>query len=202
MPPRLRTMLLCACLLSLACLAPASALAAKTGGASADADSGQNASAATGGVSPDDPRYKPPKKAKIINGIAYPPKGAPATVVNAINAANKIVRMPYRYGGGHKSFKDTAYDCSGSVSFALHGGGLLTAPLDSSSFMSWGRSGKGRWITVWTNPGHAFVMIAGLRFDTGMRDRRVAKGTAPGSGPRWGHARPTDGFSARHPNGL
>ena len=201
MPPRLRTMLLCACLLTLACLAPAGALAAKTGGSSAGPKN-ENASAATGGVSPDDPRYKPPKKAKIINGLAYAPKGAPPAVVNAINAANKIVRMPYRYGGGHKSFKDTAYDCSGSVSFALHGGGLLSSPLDSSSFMNWGRAGKGRWITVWTNQGHAFVMIAGLRFDTGARDRRVAKGTAPGSGPRWGKPRPTDGFTARHPNGL
>src|SRR4051795_8186869 len=152
MPPRSRTMLLCACLLLLACLAPASALAAKTGGASSSGSaSGEDASAATGGVSPDDPRYKPPKKAKIIDGIAYPPKGAPPAVVNAINAANKIVRMPYRYGGGHRSFKDSAYDCSGSVSFALHGGGLLTAPLDSSSFMKWGLGGRGRWITVYAN---------------------------------------------------
>src|SRR3954468_24610660 len=105
MPPRLRTLLLCACLLSLACLAPAGTFAASTGGASSDSE---NASAATGGVSPDDPRYRPPKKAKIINGVAYAPKGAPAAVVNAINAANQIVRMPYRYGGGHKSFKDSA----------------------------------------------------------------------------------------------
>jgi hypothetical protein len=201
MPPRLRTLLLSACLLSLACLAPAGAFAAKTGGASSGSGN-QNASAATGGVSPDDPRYKPPKNAKIIDGLAYAPKGAPPAVVNAIAAANRIVRMPYRWGGGHKSFKDTAYDCSGSVSFALHGGGLLTAPLDSSSFMKWGMTGKGRWITVYTNPGHAFMMIAGLRFDTGYRDRRTAKGTAPGSGPRWGHYRPTDGFSPRHPNGL
>src|SRR5690242_21919240 len=126
MPPRLRTLLFCACLLSLACFVP-TAFAAKTGGSSSSSANDGNASAATGGVSPDDPRYKPPKNAKIINGIAYPPKGAPPAVVNAINAANKIVRMPYRYGGGHKSFKDSAYDCSGSVSFALHGGGLLTA---------------------------------------------------------------------------
>src|SRR3954453_10604783 len=201
MPPRLRTMLLVACLLSLACLLPAGAFAAKTGGASGSASS-ENASAATGGVSPDDPRYKPPKNAKIINGIAYAPKGAPPAVVNAINAANRIVRMPYRYGGGHRSFKDSAYDCSGSVSFALHGGGLLGSPLDSSSFMKWGLPGKGRWITVWANGGHAFMYIAGLRFDTGYRYRRAANGTAPGSGPRWGHYRPTDGFTARHPNGL
>jgi hypothetical protein len=200
MPPRFRSLILCACLLSLACLAPGAALAATSG--SSSSGKGQNASAATGGVSPNDPRYTPPKKAKIINGIAYAPKSAPPAVVNAINAANKIVRMPYRYGGGHQSFTDTAYDCSGSVSFALHGGGLLTAPLDSSSFMNWGQAGKGRWITVYTNSGHAFMMIAGLRFDTGYRDRHMAKGTAPGSGPRWGHYRPTNGFAPRHPNGL
>jgi hypothetical protein len=200
MPPRLRTLLFCACLLSLACLAPAGAQAATTGGA--NASSGDTSTAATGGTDPNDPRYKPPKKAKIINGIAYAPKDAPPAVVNAINAANQIVRMPYRWGGGHRSFKDSAYDCSGSVSFALHGGGLLNSPLDSSSFMKWGLAGKGRWITVYTNSGHAFMMIAGLRFDTGYRDRRAAKGTAPGSGPRWGHYRPTDGFNARHPNGL
>src|SRR3954463_10584445 len=200
MPPRLRTLLFCACLLSLACLLPAGAFAAKTGGASSSSGN-ENASAATGGVSPDDPRYKPPKKAKIINGLAYAPKGAPPAVVNAINAANRIVRMPYRYGGGHQSFKDSAYDCSGSVSFALHGGGLLGSPLDSSSFMKWGLPGKGRWITVWTNPGHAFAMIAGLRFDTGWRNRDIP-GTFPGSGPRWAKARPTRGFAARHPNGF
>jgi hypothetical protein len=207
MPPRFRTSLLCVCLLALACIAPAGALAAKTGGTSgtsgsSTSSSSGSASAATGGVGPDDPRYKPPKRAKIINGLAYAPKSAPPQVVNAIAAANQIVRMPYRWGGGHKSFQDSAYDCSGSVSFALHGGGLLTAPLDSSSFMNWGMAGKGRWITVYANGGHAFAMIAGLRFDTGYRDRRSAKGAAPGSGPRWGYSRPTSGFSARHPNGL
>jgi hypothetical protein len=201
MPPRFRTTMLCACLLALACLAPSVSIAAKTGGSGAGSD---NASAATGGVGPDDPRFKPPKKAKIIHGIAYAPKGAPPQVVKAIAAANKIVRMPYRYGGGHNtSFKDSGYDCSGSVSFALHGAGLLRSPLDSSSFMRWGLAGKGRWITVYTNPGHAFMMIAGLRFDTGYRDGNAPRnGTYPGSGPRWGHFRPTSGFSARHPKGL
>jgi hypothetical protein len=194
MPPRFRTLLLSACLLSLACLAPAGALAAKTGGS--------GASAATGGVGPDDPRFKPPKRAKLIDGIAYAPRSAPPEVVNAIAAANQIVRMPYRWGGGHRSFKDSGYDCSGSVSYALHGGGLLTSPLDSSSFMKWGLAGKGRWITVYTNPGHAFTVIAGLRFDTGYRDNRAARNAAPGSGPRWGRARATNGFSARHPNGF
>jgi hypothetical protein len=199
MPPSFRTLLLSACLLALACLLPATALAAKTGGSGSS-----NASAATGGIAPDDPRFKPPKRARLINGIAYAPKGAPPQVVSAIAAANEIVRMPYRYGGGHRSFKDTGYDCSGSISYALHGGGLLNSPLDSSSFMKWGLAGKGRWITVYTNPGHAFVVIAGLRFDTGFRDNRTAPrdGTYPGSGPRWGKGRPTGGFSARHPKGL
>jgi hypothetical protein len=200
MPPRFRTLLLSACLFCLACLAPSLSSAANTGGSGTGSD---DASAATGGVGPDDPRFKPPKKAKLINGIAYAPKSAPPQVVNAIAAANEIVRMPYRYGGGHKpTFKDSGYDCSGSVSYALHGGGLLTSPLDSSSFMKWGLAGKGRWITVYTNPGHAFVMIAGLRFDTGFRDNRARTGTYPGSGPRWGKARPVKGFAARHPKGL
>jgi hypothetical protein len=201
MPPRFRTTLLSACLLLLACLAPSVSSAAKTGGTQS---TGDNASAATGGVGPDDPRFKPPKKAKIVNGLAYAPKGAPKRVVRAIAAANEIVKMPYRYGGGHKpTFKDSGYDCSGSVSYALHGAGLLRSPLDSSSFMSWGLAGKGRWITVYTNPGHAFVMIAGLRFDTGFRDGNAPRnGSHPGSGPRWGKARPTSGFTARHPKGL
>src|SRR4051812_36508756 len=199
MPPRFRTLLLSACLLLLACLAPSVSSAAKTGGSTAG---GNNASAATGGVGPDDPRFKPPKKAKIIHGIAYAPKGAPPQVVNAIAAANKIVRMPYRYGGGHNTtFKDSGYDCSGSVSFALHGAGLLSSPLDSSSFMRWGLAGKGRWITVYANGGHAFAIIAGLRLDTGQRIK--AKGAAPGSGPRWNYgARSTRGFVARHPKGF
>ena len=198
MPPRLRTLLLCACLLALASLLPSGAGAATTRVAK------ERATSATGGVSPNDPRFKPPKRGKIIDGIAYAPKGAPPQVVAAINAANEIVRKPYRYGGGHASFVDSGYDCSGSVSYALHGGNLLTSPLDSSSFMSWGQKGKGRWITVYTNPGHAFVVIAGLRFDTGFRDNRTVPrdGTFPNSGPRWGKPRPTGGFAARHPKGL
>jgi hypothetical protein len=125
---------------------------------------------------------------------AIPPAGAPLVVQRAIYAANKITRKPYRYGGGHRSFRDRAYDCSGSVSFALHGGGLLLSPLDSSSFMRWGAPGPGQWITVYTNPGHAYVVIAGLRFDT----------SGPGqSGPRWRiGARSSRNYRARHPVGL
>jgi hypothetical protein len=115
-------------------------------------------------------------------------------VVLAIRAGNKLQNKPYRYGGGHASFADTAYDCSGSVSFALHGGGLLKAPLDSTGFMTWRRHGKGRWITVYANAGHAYMIIAGLRLDT--------SGTG-GQGPRWQTAtRSSRGFVARHPAGL
>jgi hypothetical protein len=193
MPPRFRTLLLAACLLLLACVVPSGALAATK-------NSG-NATAATGGVSPNDARYQPAKKAKIVNGIAYAPRGAPKQVVNAIAAGNRIIRMPYRYGGGHGSFNDSGYDCSGSVSYALHGGGLLRSPLDSTSFMHWGLAGPGRWITVYANGGHAYAYIAGLRLDTGMRSN--AKGAAPGSGPRWNYgARSNRGFVARHPNGF
>jgi hypothetical protein len=194
MPSTLRTSLLAACLLAgLACALPAGALAS-TGGTT-------STTRATGGVSPTDPRFAPAKKGKIVAGLAVPPAGAPPEVVNVINAANQIVRMPYRYGGGHKSFIDSAYDCSGSVSFALHGANFVVSPLDSSSFMGWGLPGRGKWITVYSNSGHAFAMIAGLRFDTGWRNRDVP-GTFPGSGPRWAKARATTGFKARHPDGF
>jgi hypothetical protein len=125
---------------------------------------------------------------------AIPPAAAPPAVKNAIYAANKITRRPYRYGGGHASFEDRGYDCSGSVSYALRGGGLLRAPLHSSAFMRWGQPGKGVWITVYTNPGHAYAVIAGLRFDT----------SGPGeSGPRWRRsARAGGGYRARHPIGY
>jgi len=140
--------------------------------------------------------------AKIVNGIAYAPSYAPLAVKQAIWAGNLIRRKPYIWGGGHASFASAGYDCSGSVSYVLHAGGLLKTPLDSGDFMDWGRGGLGNWITVYTNPGHAFVMIAGLRFDTGFRDRKMAKGAAPGTGPRWGGPRPTRGYVARHPAGF
>jgi hypothetical protein len=125
---------------------------------------------------------------------AIPPAAAPQEVKNAIYAANRIVGKPYRYGGGHRRFLDTGYDCSGSVSFALRGGGLIKRPLHSSAFMSWGEAGKGQWVTVYTNPGHAFAVIAGLRFDT----------SGPGPrGPNWRKTpRPTRAYTARHPEGF
>jgi len=146
--------------------------------------------------------------AKLLpDGTAAAPADAPPQVQSAIWAANHIQDKPYRYGGGHKDFDDTAYDCSGTVSYMLHGGGLLDSPLDSSSFMKWGDSGAGQWITVYTNPGHAYAVIAGLRLDTSAA--AVARATtkrykkAMERGPRW---RPTErssrGFKTRHPVGF
>jgi hypothetical protein len=125
---------------------------------------------------------------------AIPPAAAPEPVKQAIYAANRITTKPYRFGGGHRRFEDAGYDCSGSVSYALHGGGLLGRPLHSSAFMRWGERGRGQWITVFTNAGHAFVVIAGLRFDT----------SGPGErGPRWRRAaRSSRAYAARHPQGL
>jgi hypothetical protein len=132
------------------------------------------------------------------DGLASPPAGAPPAVQAAILAANQIVGKPYRYGGGHRAFTASAYDCSGAVSYALHGGDLVDDPLDSTSFFRWGKAGAGQWITVWTKSSHAFVVIAGLRFDTS-----AANDPSGLSGPRWRPAlRSTRGFRARHPVGL
>jgi peptidoglycan hydrolase-like protein with peptidoglycan-binding domain len=116
------------------------------------------------------------------------------TVARVIAAANRIAATPYKYGGGHRSFDDTGYDCSGSVSYALHGGGLLSSPLDSSGLMSWGSPGKGRRITVYANTGHAYMVVDGRRYDT----------TGRGStGTRWQpDGRSSAGYVARHPAGL
>jgi hypothetical protein len=138
--------------------------------------------------------------AKIIKGVAYAPTFAPQVVKEAIWAGNQIRTKPYIYGGGHGKWKDAGYDCSGSVSYVLHAAGLLKTSMDSSDFESWGQKGLGQWITVYTNPAHAFVEIAGIRFDTSAEDD---PNPPPGSGPRW---RPlmdgTRGFQARHPASL
>jgi cell wall-associated NlpC family hydrolase len=125
---------------------------------------------------------------------AVAPAGAPPAVVAAIAAANRITRKPYRYGGGHGRFDDSAYDCSGAVSYVLHGAGLLSRTRDSSGFMRYGSDGAGQWITVYAHGGHAYVVLAGLRFDTSGRGEK---------GPRWrrepGAGR---GYTVRHPSGL
>lgn len=125
------------------------------------------------------------------------PSGLPAAIVQAIAAGNRIAHHPYKYGGGHGSFRDSGYDCSGSVSYVLNGGGLLQRPLDSGQFMSWGSAGRGRYITIYANPGHVFMTIKTsrgvLRYDTsGMDD-----------GSRWdGDLRGPAGYTVRHPTGY
>ena len=129
----------------------------------------------------------------ISESEASAPASAPAAVQAAISAANSIATTPYIWGGGHGSFESSGYDCSGAVSFALHGGGFLESPLDSTGLETWGEPGPGHWITVYANAGHAWMMIAGLAFDT-----------VGGPGPRW-HSSPVDspeGFIARHPPGY
>jgi hypothetical protein len=175
--------LLAALTAAFACALPAAASASDSGGAAYQSTSSSS--------------YK---KATVKDGKAIAPSNAPQTVKDVIKAANRIVTKPYRYGGGHGKWEDSAYDCSGSVSYALHGGGLLDSPMPSSGFMHWAKGGTGKWITVYANSGHAFMVVAGLRFDTGYRDDWGREhGAKSGSGPRWGKPRPTSGFVARHP---
>jgi cell wall-associated NlpC family hydrolase len=129
------------------------------------------------------------------DGTASAPAAAPEAVKAVIAAANQISDMPYLWGGGHGSWDSSGYDCSGAISFAMHGGGLLSSPLDSTGFTTWGMAGAGRWITVYGNSGHAFAVIAGLRWDT--------SGSAAGTGPRWyTDVSSTSGYIARHPDGY
>ncbi|HET9154853.1 MAG TPA: hypothetical protein VFN85_12160 [Solirubrobacterales bacterium] len=139
----------------------------------------------------------PPGRAMLVNGRAIPPVNAPPAVKQVIAAANEIRTKPYIWGGGHARWWDSGYDCSGSVSFALHGGGFLTSPLPSGPMESWGSAGRGRWITVYANAGHAYAVIAGLRWDTA--------GNTSGTGPRWHKslsAAASGPFIARHPAGY
>jgi hypothetical protein len=152
-----------------------------------------------GAVTPAPPAPVPGAVATLLpDGRAAPPLNAPPAVQQAVLAANNLIGKPYRYGGGHRKFIDKGYDCSGTVSFALNGGGLLEDPLDSTGFFSWGDKGAGQWITVYTKSSHAFMVIAGLRLDTS------AAGDPSGAkGPRWRPVlRSTKGFKARHPEGL
>ena len=139
----------------------------------------------------------PPGKAMLVNGRAIPPANAPAAVKKVIAAANKIRTKPYIYGGGHARWWDRGYDCSGAVSFALRGAGLIDTPMPSGSLAGWGSPGKGSWITVYANGGHAYAVIAGLRWDTA--------GVTNGTGPRWHKslkAAASGPFTARHPDGY
>jgi hypothetical protein len=148
--------------------------------------------------------------ATLIDGIAVAAQGTPAQIVAVIAAANRIAFLPYHYGGGHGDYVvkngvvqlDTGYDCSGSVSFALHGGNMLAEPLDSEEFASYGQPGAGNWLTLYTNGvsptgiAHVYIQIAGLWFDT-------ASQSASNGNDRWTTVRTSSpkGFEARHPNG-
>jgi cell wall-associated NlpC family hydrolase len=189
MPSRPNTRILWSALLACVCVL---ALVAASGASAAS-------SPRTGGAVfiPPPP---PPKKAKIVNGKAIAPYNAPRRIKRVITAANRLVGKPYRYGGGHKAFSsvlDSGYDCSGSVSYALYGGRFLRSPLPSGDLMSWARSGPGTWLTVYANSGHAYMYVAGLRFDTGMRDDPSA------TGPAWSRKlRKNASYTPRHARGF
>jgi hypothetical protein len=185
-------------MLCLSCVAPAGAFADPS----------------TGGASYTPPPPPPPDPGTVLPGLqptvpgteavllpdgtAAAPLDAPPQVQDAVWAANTIQKLPYRYGGGHRSFiSKRGYDCSGTVSFALNAAGLLKRPLDSGRFMRWGAKGPGEWFTIYTNPGHAYVVIAGLRLDTS------SAGAGGGKGPRWrAKGRPNAGYKIRHPRGF
>jgi hypothetical protein len=177
-------------------IVPASAQAQSTGGAEYVA------------LPPEDMSVPGAKATLLPDGSAAAPADAPQAVKDAIWAANRLQDKPYKYGGGHAKIEDTGYDCSGTVSYALHHAGLLASPLPSGPFMRWGERGRGAWITVYAHSGHAYAVIAGLRLDTSSyssrtaRNRKVAASTFE-RGPRWrSTSRPSRGFRARHPLGL
>lgn len=136
-------------------------------------------------------------RAVLRNGVAYAPSEAPQAVKNAIWAANTLRNKPYLWGGGHNSFYDRGYDCSGTVSFALRAAGAIGSPLPSSDLRRYGECGRGRWFTIYSRDGHTFAVIAGLRLDT------TDFQNGGNSGPRW-HTdmRDTNGYVARHPAGM
>ncbi len=140
----------------------------------------------------------PGTTARFVDGLAAAPEGVPAAIQEIIWAGNELIGLPYIYGGGHASFISPGYDCSGTVSFALHGATLLAAPEDSSEFEVWGSHGAGRWVAIFANAGHAYMTVAGLRLDTSP-----AEDPANLEGPRWRPLRQSNaGFTVRHPLGL
>ena len=134
--------------------------------------------------------------ASLVDGEAIPPPGAPAAVKQVIRAANELRHRPYVWGGGHRSWFSKGYDCSGAVGYALHGAGMLETTMVSSQLEYWGEAGRGRWITIYANRNHVYMVVAGLRFDT--------RGNPAGvSGPRWHRGWVNSRkFTARHPSGL
>ena len=157
-----------------------------------------SAKCTTGGLTPAEIDIcTPTAKARLLgNGMLVPPKSAPLRIKQVIAAANKIRSKPYIFGGGHAKWWDRGYDCSGAVSYALHGGEFLASPLPSGPMEGWELGGEGRWITVYANSGHAYAVIAGVRWDT-------SGDSGTETGPRW-HTdlRDNVGFVARHPAGY
>lgn len=140
----------------------------------------------------------PGHTARVVNGLAAAPLYAPPQVQEIIWAGNQIIGLPYIFGGGHASFSSPGYDCSGTVSFALHGANLLSTPMDSSEFMGWDSNGVGTWVTIFANGGHAYMTVAGLRLDTSAADDPSDQ-----QGPRWRPLRPGNGgYTVRHPTSL
>jgi cell wall-associated NlpC family hydrolase len=161
------------------------------------APSANAATTRTGGFSSEPPPTEAPLAEAAMNSdrrTAVAPADAPPQVVAAIEAANRITRKPYKWGGGHGRWSDSGYDCSGTVSYVLHAAGLLESARDSTGLMSYGYRGKGEWITIYAHGGHAYMVIAGLRFDTSGRGEE---------GPRWRlEPRSGRGYVKRHPGGL
>jgi hypothetical protein len=177
----------------LACALAALALSIPAQAVAAPAETGGTTYSAAAAKKP--PTEVPGAKARVTrSGIAIAPAGAPAVVKRIIAAGNRIATKPYRYGGGHGRWNDSGYDCSGSVSYALHGAGLLKASMASGGFTGWGKAGKGRWVTIYANGGHMYMVVAGLRFDTSGLSR---------AGSRWQKdMRSAAGYTVRHPKGL
>jgi len=176
-------------LTALCALAAAVPASAQTGGTPPPGSSGTS-------TRPTPAPTGPAGRAKLLkNGRAIAPANAPLGVQNAIAAGNAIRKRPYVWGGGHQSFDSAGYDCSGAISYVLHGAGILSSPMPSGPFMGWGVPGKGSWITVYANQGHMYAVIAGLRFDTSAVGEKVRQG----SGPRWRRSkRKPAGYAVRH----
>ena len=178
--------------------------AASATGGSAPATTSQPLEVPPAGIGPaNGPTQRPEllvpgTTARYVNGLAAAPMSAPPAVQQIIWAGNELIGLPYIYGGGHGSFTSSGYDCSGTVSFALHGASLLKTPEDSSEFEIWGSHGIGRWVAIFSNPGHAYMTVAGLRLDTSSADDPSNQ-----QGPRWRPLRHSNGgYVVRHPLGL
>jgi hypothetical protein len=154
----------------------------------------RQAARAAAGAQPKQAEPAPTGQAVIRDGLAIAPSDAPEKVQQIIAAGNEIAKKPYKYGGGHGRWDDSGYDCSGSMSYAFHGAGMLDTALDSSGFMRWGSAGRGQWVTTYANSGHSWMLVAGLRFDTSGADQ---------DGSRWHRdIRSSSGYTVRHPAGL